>query len=128
LSEGQSVLLTAWLHSADVETGFYYYDVEVHSNDPDPGDNPWIVPVTLQVTECTCPFQSDFDEDLFVTALDLGALIDVLYAGAPDVKDPTCDGPRGDFDCDGFSTALDLGALIDYLFAGGDGPCDPCNP
>jgi hypothetical protein len=77
---------------------------------------------------CDCPFQSDFDEDGFLTALDLGKLIDILFAGATDVQDPDCPSPRADFDCDGFSTALDLSALIDHLFAGGDPPCDPCNP
>jgi hypothetical protein len=77
---------------------------------------------------CRCPFQSDFDEDGFLTALDLSAMIDILFAGQPDVKDPVCPSPRADFDCDGFSTALDLGGLIDHLFAGGDPPCDPCAP
>jgi hypothetical protein len=75
---------------------------------------------------CSCPFQSDFDEDGFLTALDLSACIDILFAGSPDVSDPDCPSPRADFDCDSFSTALDLGMLIDHLFAGGDGPCEPC--
>ena len=75
---------------------------------------------------CLCPFQGDFDADGFLTALDLGALIDILFAGSPEIQDPECPGPRGDFDCDGFSTALDLGGLIDYLFAGGIAPCQPC--
>ena len=75
---------------------------------------------------CRCPFQSDFDEDGFLTALDLSAMIDILFAGQPDVQDPSCPAPRADFDCDAFSTALDLSGLIDHLFAGGAGPCDPC--
>jgi hypothetical protein len=75
---------------------------------------------------CNCPNQSDFDEDGFLTALDLGAMIDILFSGSPDVQDSSCLSPRADFDCDGFSTALDLGGLIDHLFAGGDGPCSPC--
>jgi len=77
---------------------------------------------------CQCPFQADFDEDGFRTALDLGALIDMLFAGSPEIQDPMCPTPRSDMDCDGFSTALDLGDLIDHLFAGGGGPCDPCAP
>jgi hypothetical protein len=80
------------------------------------------------ISACACDYQSDFDEDLFLTALDLAVMIDILFAGAPDVQDPCCPVPRADFDCDGFSTALDLGGLIDHLFAGGDGPCDPCTP
>ena len=77
---------------------------------------------------CQCPYQSDYDTDGFLTALDLSALIDVLFAGRPEEQDPLCPNSRGDFDCDAFPTALDLSGLIDHLFAGGDGPCDPCAP
>lgn len=80
------------------------------------------------VCECGCPFQGDFDADGFLTALDLSAVIDILFAGSPDVQDPNCESPRADLDCDGFSTALDLSKMIDHLFAGGEGPCDPCVP
>jgi hypothetical protein len=75
---------------------------------------------------CNCPYQSDWDEDGFITPLDLGSLIDVLFAGDPPVQDPACPTVRGDFDCDTFPTPLDLGNLIDYLFASGPGPCNPC--
>jgi hypothetical protein len=75
---------------------------------------------------CQCPYQSDFDADNFVTPLDLAAIIDILFAGAPDIQDPGCVTTRADFDCDLFSTPLDLSGLIDYLFASGSGPCDPC--
>lgn len=77
---------------------------------------------------CSCPFQDDFDEDGFVTALDLGQLIDILFAGHANVQDAGCPAPRGDADCDGFTTALDLSITIDYLFAGGTAPCAPCSP
>ena len=77
--------------------------------------------------ECSCPHQADFDDDGFITALDLAALIDILFAGSLDIPDPACPTTRGDFDCDGFDTALDLSGLIDHLFAGGAGPCEPCS-
>ena len=80
----------------------------------------------IQDAECSCDYQSDFDQDGFLTALDLGSMIDILFAGEPDIQDIACPTPRADFDCDGFSTALDLSGLIDHLFAGGGGPCDPC--
>jgi hypothetical protein len=75
---------------------------------------------------CSCPYQSDFDEDGYLTPLDLSEMIDVLFAGHTDVQDPTCPSPRADFDCDSFSTPLDLTGLIDHLFASGPPPCDPC--
>ena len=70
--------------------------------------------------------RGDYDGDGFLTALDLGINIDVLFAGTPDITDPNCPTSRGDLDCDGFNTALDLGIFIDHLFAGGPPPCDPC--
>jgi hypothetical protein len=79
-------------------------------------------------TTCDCPYQLDYDQDLFLTSLDLNLQIDYLFAGGPRVQDPLCPIERADFDCDGFPTALDLGHMIDHLFAGGPGPCDPCGP
>lgn len=79
-------------------------------------------------SSCVCANQGDIEPDGFLTALDLAACIDVLFAGSPDVQDAECPSPRFDIDCDGFSTSLDLSKLIDHLFAGGDGPCDPCAP
>jgi hypothetical protein len=76
---------------------------------------------------CECAFQSDFDDDGFLTPLDLSAMIDILFDGDPDVQDELCPSPRADFDCDGFSTPLDLTGIIDHLFASGPGPCDPCD-
>jgi hypothetical protein len=80
----------------------------------------------VTVLLCDCSFQCDFDGDTFPTALDLGSLIDILFAGVSDIQDTACPTTRADFDCDGFATALDLGGMVDYLFAGGDSPCDPC--
>ena len=78
------------------------------------------------VCGCLCPLKCDYDQDRFLTALDLSRLIDVLFAGAPDIQAPTCPTTYGDFDDDGFATALDLGRLIDHLFAGGPGEVNPC--
>jgi hypothetical protein len=79
------------------------------------------------VIECECLWQGDYDEDEFLTALDLGNMVDVLFAGKADITDDLCPTSRMDFDFDEFATALDLGKLIDHLFAGGLGPCDPCD-
>ena len=119
----------------DPQTGSFTYtpdtdyegldSIKYQANDGQAPSNVGTVRINV-VNGCSCPFQSDFDEDGFLTALDLGAMIDILFAGNPDVQDGTCPVPRADFDCDGFSTALDLGGLIDHLFAGQPGPCDPC--
>jgi hypothetical protein len=90
----------------------------------------WKQPVLTagSVTTCSCPFQCDYDEDGFLTAVDLGALIDVLFGGRVEEQDPQCPTSRGDFSNDGYPDALDLSKMIDHLFAGHPGPCDPCNP
>jgi hypothetical protein len=77
-------------------------------------------------TPCDCPHQGEWDVDGFITALDLGGLIDVLFAGRTSVQDPDCPTDRLDFDCDCFVTAVDLAVCIDFLFNSGPGPCDPC--
>jgi hypothetical protein len=82
--------------------------------------------ITIAEPPCDCPHQGDYDEDNFTTAVDLGGLIDALFAGGDDPQDPQCVTHRGDLDCDGFTTALDLSVMIDFLFAGGTSPCDPC--
>jgi hypothetical protein len=84
------------------------------------------ITILLNRTPCECPHQADWDEDGLRTALDLGFLIDVLYAGETDLQDPGCPTTRFDFDCDGFVTGLDLSGFVDHLFAGEPGPCDPC--
>jgi hypothetical protein len=93
-----------------------------------PDDNyiPAFASASITVISCLCPYQADFDEDGFLTALDLGNMIDILFAGQIEPQDPNCPLGRADFDCDGFPTAIDLGKLIDHLFAGQPGPCDPC--
>ena len=78
------------------------------------------------VQACDCPHQGDYDQDGFLTALDLGDLIDVLFGGHSETSDPACPISRGDFDASGFPDAIDLGLLIDHLFAGGRPPFDPC--
>lgn len=75
---------------------------------------------------CNCPHQGDINEDGFVDALDLGSMIDILFAGKPDLRDVNCPTTRVDFHCDGFSDMTDLGSFIDYMFVGGAPPCNPC--
>jgi hypothetical protein len=82
--------------------------------------------VYFYTIDCGCPNQGDDEPDGFITALDLAACIDILFAGAEDVQDEHCPTPRFDLDADGFTTALDLSRMIDHLFADGPGPADPC--
>jgi hypothetical protein len=83
--------------------------------------------ITIE-SACDCPHQCDYDDDPYLTNIDLAALIDVLFMGDPTTTDPNCPVPRGDFNFDGYPDNIDLNGLIDHLFRGGDPPCDPCNP
>jgi hypothetical protein len=69
----------------------------------------------------------DFDEDGYLTALDLGAEIDALFAGGPNPRSLECRASCADFDCSGFPDITDLGKMIGHIFAGAAGPCDPCD-
>jgi len=71
--------------------------------------------VTIAITQ-----RGDMDADGYFTALDLGVLIDLLFAGGPN----PCPEYIADMDCSGYPDVLDLGWLIDFLFAGG--PPSPC--
>lgn len=75
---------------------------------------------------CDCPYQGDFDENLTPNALDLNALIDVLFFGLGQVADPYCPTTRSDLNADGTTDAIDLSLIIDWLFFGDDSPTDPC--
>jgi hypothetical protein len=93
------------------------------------GEQTDVIQISVEVKgecACQCPSQGDYDGDTFPTALDLGLMIDALFSGGDEPKDPSCPTSRGDYDCDCFPTALDLGLMIDQLFSGGDPPCTPC--
>ena len=77
---------------------------------------------------CICPRQGDFDEDGFLTSVDVASLIDIVFFNGSDITDPVCSSTRGDFNCDSFADSVDLSLLIDHVFFGGVGPCDPCGP
>jgi choice-of-anchor B domain-containing protein len=77
---------------------------------------------------CVCANQGDAEPDTFITALDMGVCIDILFNSGADLQDASCPVPQFDLDCDGFTTSLDLSLIIDYLFASGTGPCNPCAP
>ncbi|MBD3299103.1 MAG: hypothetical protein GF341_10640 [candidate division Zixibacteria bacterium] len=104
-------------------------------NDGDPDVNPDVTEICDgidndcdQTVDGLCPWQADFDEDGFPTAVDLNTLINIIFFNASDVQDPGCPSARSDFNYDGVADAVDLNALIQHLFFNAEGPCDPCTP
>jgi hypothetical protein len=110
-SDGVSVY--AYIIIAEDASGYY----SAHSDE---------IIVSASTSACSCPCPGDLDCDGYITAIDLGDLIDVVFANGTDPQDPECPATRSDYDCDGFPTSFDIGAMIDHIFASGPGPCDPC--
>lgn len=78
---------------------------------------------------CDCSHHGDLlGDDGSFTSLDLGQLVEYLFAGAPQPPiDATCPhADRADINCDGFDDALDLSLYVDMVFFGGPDPCNPC--
>jgi hypothetical protein len=87
-----------------------------------------VVSGVVAFSPCICTRHGDMVDDGEPNAMDLGFMIDALFAGGPlPITDPDCPHQhRGDMNCDNNFDAIDLAVLIDYLFAGQAGPCDPC--
>lgn len=75
---------------------------------------------------CLCPNQGDGNDDHVLNAVDLNLMIDALFFGGPNPRDPSCPNLRFDVDCSKAPDAVDLNYLIDHLFFGGPVPCQPC--
>jgi hypothetical protein len=82
----------------------------------------------IEVSECACSQQSDYDQSGFLDVLDVHAEIDVLFRDLPEEHRFGCPASCGDFNNDGFPDVVDLSGLIDHVFIGGSAPCNPCNP
>ncbi len=82
--------------------------------------------LTTLTPPCSCPHQSDFDTSGFHDAVDLNALINIVFFNGTDIQDSQCPAFRSDFNCDGVPDAVDLNDLINFLFFNGPLPCDPC--
>lgn len=84
-------------------------------------------PLHIEVS-CCCQYHGELNNVDFIDAIDMGVLIDYLFAGGavPPIDAGCPHIHRGDYNCDGWPDARDLGTLIDYLYAGGTF-CDPCD-
>ncbi len=80
----------------------------------------------ITVTECSCPYQGDFNADAVIDAMDLNAMINILFFNGQDIQDPACPAKRSDCHYNGASSARDLNWIIQHIFFNGPPPCDPC--
>ncbi len=85
--------------------------------------------VTITILDgCLCLHQADLDLSGVLDAVDLNALINVIFFNEPDLQDEGCPITRSDLNCDGVADAVDLNYVIEHIFFNGPSPCDPCAP
>ena len=106
------------ISAAELDTGQYGSNIIISNNDPDPVDNPLIVPVLLTVQEESSFICGDIDGDEQINIKDITFVINYLYKGGP-APDPieACD-INSSTNCN----LLDVTYLIQYLYKGGPAP------
>ena len=123
LAVGEADTIQLQFGSAELDSGYYKSNIEVHSNDPDPGDNPLVIPAELWVggggPTYVC---GDADGNELVNISDAIYLIDYIFTGGP-APDPY---ESGDVNCDAAVNVTDATYIIAYIFGGGPVPCAEC--
>lgn len=123
LVAGDADTIAMQFGGAEVDSGYYKSNIEIYSNDPDPGDNPLVIPAELWVggggPAFTC---GDVNDDELTNITDATFLVAYIFAGgaAPDPLE------SGDVNCDALVNITDATYLIAFIFGGGPEPCADC--
>ena len=123
LAPGASDTILCQITAAELDSGSYSATITVISNDPDPGDNPFIIPVDLNVGAGGPPWVcGDIDgSGTGPDIADLVYLVDFMFNSGPPppvMEAADVDGTGGDLDI------ADLVYTVDYMF--NDGPEPTC--
>lgn len=123
LAGNEADTLAVEISSALLDSGTHAATINVLSNDPDPGDNPIVIPVQLHVGPVQPPyFCGDADGNSVVNVSDAVYLIGYIF-GSGSAPDPL---EAGDADCNGVVNISDVTYLIAYIFGNGLAPCSAC--
>jgi hypothetical protein len=109
--------------STDLDSGYYSGTIKVFSNDPDPGENPVVIPVEFNVGDTTPSYIcGDASGDEVVNITDVTYIIGYIFGGgsAPDPYE------AGDVDCNDVINISDATYLLAYIFGSGNAPCSAC--
>ena len=110
--------------SEGMDVGTYHAQIIINSNDPDPGDNPFVIPVDLTVEPLPQFICGDANNDGAINLLDILYLIANVYN---DPAGPPPDPPEsGDVNNDGSVNLLDILVLISYKYDTPPGPDPQC--
>lgn len=123
LAAGEEDTLMLKYVTTDLDSGAYYAEVRVYSNDPDPEDNPMIVDVELTVGDSGPTYIcGDVDDDELINISDAVFVISYIFNSgtAPDPIE------SGDVDCNGLTNITDAVYLIAFIFGDGPAPCAEC--
>ncbi|MBU1317945.1 MAG: S8 family serine peptidase, partial [candidate division Zixibacteria bacterium] len=110
------------ISTADLGEGYYQSEIQVTSNDPDPSEAIWPVPVNLTVSSAPTYVCGDADGSESVDIDDAVFIVVYIFSGGP-APDPL---EAGDPDCSAAIDIDDAVYLIAYIFAGGPVPCAAC--
>jgi len=119
LAAGEADAITCKFLAEGLDVGVYDANIFISSNDPDAGDNPWIVPVQLTVSDEPPYVCGDVDNSGGLPNIsDLTYLADYMFGGgdAPPIVN------AADVDASGELDISDVTYLVDYLFSGGPAP------
>ena len=119
LAAGEADAITCKFLAEGLDVGVYDANITISSNDPDAGDNPWIVPVQLMVSDEPPYVCGDVDNSGGLPNIsDLTYLADYMFGGgdAPPIVN------AADVDASGELDISDVTYLVDYLFSGGPAP------
>ncbi|UCD16703.1 MAG: hypothetical protein JSV44_09610 [Candidatus Zixiibacteriota bacterium] len=123
LTAGEADTITLSVSTAGLNSGMYFADISVASNDPNPASNPWVVPVDLTVSPppYIC---GDANGDDDINLLDILYLVSYIYGDPPGgPPDPL---ESGDADADGDISLLDILYLIAHIYGIPPGPEPLC--
>lgn len=107
--------------SRGLEPGIYRAHISVISNDPDSSENPWVLPVSMEIIGDKHFICGDADGSGRVNILDATYLIRFLYRGGESPSPPEA----GDVDGNGRPDIMDLMYLVAYLYKSGPAPICP---
>jgi hypothetical protein len=120
-SEGADTLLAS-VNTTGLEKGDYACAINVYSNDPDEEENPWSIPVSLNIADEPQYVCGDADGSTEVDIDDVVFLISYIFSGGPP-PDPL---EAGNADCLGETDIDDVTYIIAFIFTGGPEPCADC--
>jgi hypothetical protein len=123
LAGGEIDTLSLMITAAELDSGMHTGTIKIYSNDPDPSQNPVIVPLELLVGgQPPAYICGDADQNEVVNISDVTSLISYIFGGgAP--PEPMA---AGDVDCNDVVNISDATYLISYIFGGGPEPCADC--